>query len=128
MLLLVLIYLYKKTRQTHTSIRYLGHIIGISCAYHGHILGKSWAYHGHLFELVCAQILDILGISCVWQKSDFSAIPRNFGPKKKHTLLNPNHVLATTGKSCLKKKVAFSRINISILRIFGCFWGIKCIA
>ena len=39
---------------------------------------------------------------------------RNFGPKKKDTLLRAHHVLATTGKSCLKKKVAFSQIDISL--------------
>ena len=58
-------------------------------------------------------------IGVVGQKSDFSAQNRDFGPKKKRTLLGINHVLATPGKSCSKKKVAFSQINISLLRSFG---------
>ena len=43
-----------------------------------------------------------------------------FGPKteilgpKKHPLFQVHHVLATTGKSCSKKKVAFSQSNISL--------------
>jgi len=45
------------------------------------------------------------------------------GPKKR-SLLNSNHVLATTGKNCPKKKVAFSRINVSLSRNFG-FFGVK---
>ena len=66
-------------------------------------------------------------IGVVWQKSDFLAKNRDFGPKKKRSPLQPNHVLATTGKSCSKKKVAFSQINISLLRNFGCFFWVKCI-
>ena len=58
-------------------------------------------------------------IGVVWQKSDFLAKNWNFGPKKEVPLLYSNHVLATTGKSCSKKKVAFSQINISLLRNFG---------
>ena len=50
---------------------------------------------------------------------------RDFGPKKKSSLLDSNHVLATTGKSCSNIKVAFSQINISLLRNFGCFFGLK---
>ena len=45
-----------------------------------------------------------------WQKSDFLAKNWNFGPKKRRSLLYSNHVLATTGKSLSKKKVAFSQI------------------
>ena len=45
-------------------------------------------------------------IGVVWQKSDFWAKNRNFGPKKRHSLFDSNHVLATTGKSCSKKKSA----------------------
>ena len=50
----------------------------------------------------------------------FGQKPR-FWAQKKHTLLNSNHVLATTGKSCSKKKVAFSQIYITLLRYFCCF-------
>ena len=50
----------------------------------------------------------------------FGQKPR-FGAQKKGSLLGTNHVLATTGKSCSKKKVASSQINISLLRNFGCF-------
>ena len=43
------------------------------------------------------------------------------GPKKK-SLFNRNHVLATTGQSCQKKKIPFSPMNISLLANFGsCF-------
>ena len=42
-----------------------------------------------------------------------------FGPKK--SLLDSNHVLATTGKCCAKKKVPFSKINTSLYADFGCF-------
>ena len=49
----------------------------------------------------------------------------NFWGQKKHTLLNGNHVPATTGQSCTKEKVPFSQINISLLGDFGCFFGEK---
>ena len=65
---------------------------------------------------------DLFGI--VWQNWIFRPKTEILGPKK-HTLLNSNHVLATTGKSCSKKKVAFSQINISLLRNFGWFFGLK---
>ena len=52
-------------------------------------------------------------------KIGFFGQNRDFGPKKNVTLLEPNHILATTGKSCSKKKVAFSQINISLLRNFN---------
>ena len=42
----------------------------------------------------------------------FGQKPR-FWAQKKHTLLNSNHVLATTGKSCSKKKVALAQIIIT---------------
>ena len=50
-----------------------------------------------------------------WQKTKI------LGPKKKESLFDRNHVLATTGKSCSKKKVVVSKKNISLLRNFGCF-------
>ena len=56
---------------------------------------------------------------------DFRAEIRIFGPKKKRSLLNQNHVLATTWQSCTKKKVPFSQINISLLAVFGCFFWKK---
>ena len=57
------------------------------------------------------------------KKTDFRAEFRIFGAKKKCTLLNRNHVLATTGQSCAKEKVPFSQINISLLADFECFFG-----
>ena len=54
---------------------------------------------------------------------DFRAEIRIFGAKKKNSLLDPNHVLATTGQSCTKEKVPFSQINISLLADFGCYFG-----
>ena len=56
-------------------------------------------------------------------KLDFSAKNRDFGPKKKHTLLNSNHVLATTGKSSSKKKSAFAQIIKGGNVILGDFLG-----
>ena len=49
-------------------------------------------------------------IGVIWQKSDFLAKNWNFGPKKRHSLFAPNHVLATTEKSCSKKKGPFAQI------------------
>ena len=46
-------------------------------------------------------------------KTDFWAEIRDFGPQK-NTLLNFNHVLATTGKSRANKRVPFSQITISL--------------
>ena len=63
-------------------------------------------------------------IGVVWQKSDFLAKNWNFGPKKRHTLFNSNHVLATTGKSCSKKKVAFAQIMITQNIILGNFYAL----
>ena len=48
----------------------------------------------------------------------FGQKPR-FWAQKKGPLLSSNHVMATTGKSCSKKKVAFSQINISLIGNFG---------
>ena len=42
------------------------------------------------------------------------------GPKK-NSLLNLNHVLAMTRQSCGRKKVPFSKIDIT--QILGVFWG-----
>jgi len=58
-----------------------------------------------------------------WQKSDFLAQNRNFGPKKRHTLLVIYHVLAMTGKSCSKKKSAFAQILKGGNVILGDFLG-----
>ena len=48
---------------------------------------------------------------------------RNYGPKKRGPLFNPNHVLATTGKSCSKKKSAFAQIIKGGNVILGDFLG-----
>ena len=45
------------------------------------------------------------------------------GPKKRHPLFNSNHVLATTGKSCSKKKSAFAQIIKGGNVILGDFLG-----
>ena len=45
------------------------------------------------------------------------------GPKKRDSLLDSNHVLATTGKSCSKKKVAFAQIIKGGNVILGDFLG-----
>ena len=44
---------------------------------------------------------------------------------QKYSLLYSNHVLTTTGKSCAKIKEPFSKIDISLLANFGCFFGKK---
>ena len=62
-------------------------------------------------------------IGVVWQKLDFWTKNRNFGPKKRRPLLNSNHVLATTGKSCSKKKSAFAQIIKGGYVILGDFLG-----
>ena len=62
-------------------------------------------------------------IGFVWQKLDFLAKNRNFGPKKEVPLLGIHHVLATTGKSCSKKKVAFAQIIKGENVILGDFLG-----
>ena len=51
-------------------------------------------------------------IGVVLQKLDSWIKNRDLGPKKKRSLHDANHVLATTGLSCAKKKV-------------GVFWGIN---
>ena len=50
---------------------------------------------------------------------------RRISGKKKGALFNSDHVLATTGQSCQKKKVPFSQMNISLLANFGLFFGKK---
>ena len=46
-----------------------------------------------------------------------------FWAQKRHTLFNSNHVLATTGKSCSKKKSAFAQIIKGENVILGDFLG-----
>ena len=62
-------------------------------------------------------------IGVVWQKSDFWTKNRNFGPKTRRSLFDPNHVLATTEKSCSKKKRAFAQIIKGENVILGDFLG-----
>ena len=69
---------------------------------------KGWK----LIVMPRAKYGSLTKIWVVWQKSDFFAKNRDFGPKK-GPLLYSNHVLATTGKSCSKKKVAFAQIIIT---------------
>ena len=60
-------------------------------------------------------------IGVVWQKSDFLAKNRNFGPKKKEPLLYSNHVLATTGKSC---SMQFGTPEQKVRKLFP-RWGLN---
>ena len=48
-----------------------------------------------------------------------------FWAKKKESLFNSNHVLATTGKSCSKKKSAFAQIIKGGKCHFGWFFGVR---
>ena len=56
-------------------------------------------------------------------KIGFFGQKSRFRAQKKHSLLDPNHVLATTGKSCSKKKVAFAQIIKGGNVILGDFLG-----
>jgi len=56
-------------------------------------------------------------IGIFWPKTEI------LGPKKGESLLYPNHVLATTEKSCSKKKVAFAQIIKGENVILGDFLG-----
>ena len=50
---------------------------------------------------------------------------RIFGPKsakKKNSLSDSNHVLATTGQSCGNEKVPFPPMNSSLVSFLGCFF------
>ena len=62
-------------------------------------------------------------IGAIWQKSDIWTKNRNFGSKKKEPLLGIHHVLATTGKSCSKKKRPFAQITKGENVILGDFLG-----
>ena len=62
-------------------------------------------------------------IGVVWQKLDFWAKNQNFGPKIRESLLVIHHVLATTGKSCSKKKKCFCPNNQGGNVILGDFLG-----
>ena len=53
----------------------------------------------------------------------FLASLHRLGNWKRHTLFNPNHVLATTGKSCSKKKGPFAQIIKGGNVILGDFLG-----
>ena len=79
--------------------------------------------HVHLCH-TCS-VVRIVGIVLIKpaQKSDFWAKNQNFGPKKRHSLFYSNHVLATTGKSCSKKKSAFAQIIKGGNVILGDFLG-----
>ena len=76
--------------------------------------------YGKLTVMPRAKNWPLTKIGVVWQKSDFWTKNRDFGPKKKRSLPRIHHVLATPGKSCSKKKVAFAQIKNIIL---GNFWG-----
>ena len=54
-----------------------------------------------------------------YQKTDFRAEVWIFGPKKKNSLFNSNHVPAMTGQSCQKEKVPFSQMNIGLSAFRG---------
>jgi len=60
-----------------------------------------------------------------YEKKGFLGRNPDFWGQKKHTLFNRNHVPATTGQSCQKKKVPVSQMNISLLANFGIFFGKK---
>ena len=59
---------------------------------------KNLSQGGKLTVMLRAKIGSSTKIGVVWQKSDFWTKNRNFGPKKRRSLLYSNHVLATTRK------------------------------
>ena len=59
----------------------------------------------------------------LYGKNHFLDQKMKFWAKKRHSLFNPNHVLATTGKSCSKKKVALGQIIKGGNFILGNFLG-----
>ena len=78
---------------------------------------------GKLTVMPRAKNVSSTKIGVVWQKSDFWTKNRNFGPKKRRSLLGIHHVLAMIGKSCSKKKVAFAQIIKGGNVILGDFLG-----
>ena len=87
------------------------------------IYPKNCSQGGKLTVMVRAKNGSLTKIGVVWQKSDFWTKNRNFGPKKRGPLFYSNHVLATTGKSCSKKKSAFAQIIKGGNVILGDFLG-----
>ena len=77
-----------------------------------------WEMNGH--SKTINRPLTKIGV--VWQKSDSLSKNRDFGPKKSPFLYS-NHVLATTGKSCSKKKSACAQIIKGGNVILGDFLG-----
>ena len=80
---------------------------------------------GETFWRVGRVFLTKMAVFRAWNPGSYCK-NRIFGPKseffdQKRALLDSNHVPATTGQSCAKKKVRFSQINISPLAYFGCF-------
>ena len=91
------------------------------------ILEKGTFFFEQLFPVVARTWLE-LSFFCqesrfLAQKSDLWTKNRNFGPKKRVPLFRANHVLATTGKSCSKKKSAFAQIIKGGNVILGDFLG-----
>ena len=56
-------------------------------------------------------------IFAVWQKSEFFAKSRDFGPQKRDSLLAGHHVLATTGKVVQRKKLRLPKKNTFRLNV-----------
>ena len=82
---------------------------------------KNCSQGGKLTVMVRAKNGSLTKIGVLWQK--FLDQKLKLGPKKEVPLLYPNHVLATTGKSCSKKKVAFAQIIKGENVILGDFLG-----
>ena len=86
---------------------------------------------GETFWRVGRVFLTKMAVFRAWNPGSYCK-NRIFGPKseffdQKRALLDSNHVPATTGQSCAKKKVRFSQINISPLAYFGCFFAYFCL-
>ena len=76
------------------------------------------------FVLLSQHHQENLTVDKIWGRmakiGSFGRKPR-FGAKK-NSLLDSNYVLAMTGKSCAKKKIPFSQINISLVANLGLFF------
>ena len=88
------------------------------------ILRRRWDMN-RLSEGYKQAVGPLTKIGVVWQRSYILAKNRDFGRPQKNSLFCPNHGLAMPRKSCSKKNIPFSKINISLYRNFACFFGIK---
>ena len=97
------------------------------------LFSTSWARSGsvailiftkqlHIYDGIVTQGRRVKNWGRMAKIGFFGQKPKFWAPKK-NSLLGANHVLATTGKSCSKKKVAFAQIIKGGNVILGDFLG-----